>query len=154
MTEKIIIAALAENKVIGYQGRIPWHYSEDFKHFKRTTLNHAIIMGRKTFESIGRPLPKRKNIVLTRQDITFPEKVHKAASLDEALSLCETNKAYICGGSVVYAQALHLADSMILTHIKGTYKGDTFFPEWNKNEWKEVRRTDKKNISFVWYERT
>jgi dihydrofolate reductase len=122
------IAAMAENRVIGRGGRIPWHLPDDFRFFKRTTLGHVLVMGRKTFESIGRPLPGRDTIVLTRSGWSHPG-VRTAASLD-ALPLApdDPRLVFICGGAEVYAQVLPQCSDLYLTHVHRTVEGDTFFP--------------------------
>jgi len=134
--ETIIIAAVARNRVIGDKGRIPWHIREDFAHFKRTTTGHAVIMGRKTFESIGKPLPGRVNIVLTRnENYTAPEGVILKRSLEEAIAYCaETRqeKAFIIGGAKAYEEGMGMADTLIITEINQDPEGDTFFPAIDK----------------------
>lgn len=157
--EKIIIAAVSENGVIGKDGDIPWHYPEDLKHFRKKTTGHSVIMGRKTYFSLPedyRPLPDRKNIVLSRSKPELPEKVELAESLEDALEKAEehSEKAFIIGGANVYEQALEEADRMILTEIHEKYDGDTFFPDWNKDNWEEVKRDDRDELSFVEYRRT
>lgn len=146
----IIIAALDEHRVIGNKGQIPWHLPEDFKHFKETTKGHAVIMGRKTFVSIGKPLPLRLNMVLTTDAHmkTTPEYV-VCRSLDEAIMAAKNagkEKAFIIGGAKVYEQSLAVADQMILSHVPGKHAGDAFFPPWGK-EWKIVE--EKKYPGFV-----
>lgn len=126
--KKIIIAAVAKNRVIGNNGRMPWHIPEDLQHFKQLTTGHTILMGRKTFESIGHPLPHRRNIVLSSQPIsgmeTFP-------SLNDAFrSLAPEEQVFIIGGGAVFAQTLSLADEFYLTLIDKEFTGDTFFPEY------------------------
>jgi len=157
--QKIIIAAVAENNVIGKDGDIPWHYSEDMKHFKQKTTGHSVIMGRKTYFSLPedfRPLPDRKNIVLSRSEPELPESVELANSLDEAWEKAEehSSKAFIIGGAGVYKQAMQGADRMILTEVHEEYEGDTFFPEWNKDNWEEVKRDNREKLSFVEYRKT
>ena len=157
--QKIIIAAVAENDVIGKDGDIPWHYSEDMKHFKQKTTGHSVIMGRKTYFSLPedfRPLPNRKNIVLSRSEPELPESVELANSLDEAWEKAEeySNKAFIIGGAGVYKQAMQEADRMILTEVHEEYEGDTFFPEWSKDDWEELKRDDREELSFVEYRKT
>ncbi|MFT4867848.1 MAG: dihydrofolate reductase [Candidatus Nanohaloarchaea archaeon] len=153
--EKIIIAAVTENRVIGKDGDIPWHFPEDLKHFKEKTTGHSVIMGRKTYFSLPedyRPLPNRKNIVLSRSNPDLPESVELAESLEEAWEKAG-QKAFIIGGSGVYEQTLEEADKMVLTRIHEEYEGDTYFPEWNEENWKEVERDDQGALSFVKYER-
>ena len=124
-----LIVAVARNGVIGRAGTLPWHLSEDLKHFKKTTTGHAIIMGRKTYESIGRPLPERRNIVVTASGMRF-EGCETAASLEEAIALArETDECpFIIGGASLYHEALPIATEIHLTTIDEDYEGDTFFP--------------------------
>lgn len=123
-----LIVAVARNGVIGRAGTLPWHLSEDLRHFKQTTSGHAIIMGRRTYESIGRPLPKRRNIVVTRSGAPF-EGCETATSLPEAIALArETDDCpFIIGGASLYAEALPIATEVHLTRIDHDYEGDTFF---------------------------
>jgi dihydrofolate reductase len=124
-----MIVAVARNGVIGRAGDLPWHISEDLKHFKKTTSGHAIIMGRKTHESIGRALPKRRNIVVTRSGATF-EGCETARSLDEAIAIARTSDPcpFIIGGASLYLDALPIATELHLTTIDQDVEGDTFFP--------------------------
>ena len=125
-----IIAAMAENRVIGKEGGMPWHLPDDLARFKAITMGHPVIMGRKTFASIGRPLPGRLNIVLTRREGFAPEGVAVARSLDEALALAgAVGEVFICGGGEVYREALPLADRIHLTVVHRPFEGDTTFPE-------------------------
>lgn len=155
--EKIIIAAVSENGVIGKNGEIPWDISEDMKHFKETTTGHPVIMGRKTYQSFPksfRPLPDRTNIVLTRSDFDpEDESVKIVNSLSEAYEKAEKidEKAFVIGGSSVYEEALKDADRMILTEVHREVDGDTFFPEWNNSSWKEVERDERDGFDFVEY---
>jgi dihydrofolate reductase len=154
--EKIIIAAVAENRVIGKDADIPWHYPEDMKHFRQETTGHSVVMGRKTYFSLPedyRPLPDRKNIVLSRSNPDLPEEVEKAESLDEAWEIASkhSKKVYVIGGANVYRQALRDADKMILTEVHEEYDGDTYFPEWDEDSWEEVGRDDREELSFVEY---
>ena len=144
-----LIVAMDKNRLIGDGPKIPWHLPADFEYFKATTLGHPIIMGRTTFKSIGRALPERKNIVLTREDFSY-EGVEVAHSLDEALALAkDTNEVFVIGGSNVYAQALPIADRLYITFIEGEFKGDIYFPEVDWTLWKKVkdeaREPDEKN---------
>lgn len=128
MSDFHAIAAMAENRVIGRAGRMPWHLPEDFRFFKRTTLGHVLVMGRKTFESIGRPLPGRETIVLTRSAWSRPG-INIAHSLDRLpLAPGDPRLVFICGGAEVYAQALPRCCSLYLTHVKRAVEGDAFFP--------------------------
>jgi len=149
--EKIIIAAMDEQKAIGKDGEIPWHYSEDLKHFKEKTTGYSVLMGRKTYESLPkdfRPLPGRENIVLTRSDPNLDESVEIVNSLSEAYETAESEKLFIAGGASVYDQTLREADKMILTHIPGTHDGDTFFPDWNKDNWELTSHKEREGLVF------
>ena len=133
-----LIAAMDKNRVIGNAGKLPWRLPADFAYFKATTLGHPVIMGRTTFESIGRPLPGRKNIVLTRGDFTH-EGVVVAHSFDEARTLAEGDgDVFVIGGSKVYEEALPHADRLYITFVEGDFAGDTFFPEVDWSLWREV----------------
>jgi len=123
------IAAMALNRVIGDGNQIPWHLPEDFKWFKQTTLGHVLVMGRKTFASIGRPLPGRETIVLSRSGWSHPG-VRTAATLTEAAALAGERKAFICGGAQIYEQALPWCDELLLTLVKREVAGDAFFPRF------------------------
>lgn len=130
-----LIVAVAENGVIGDKNSLLWHISEDLKHFKTLTSGHPVVMGRKTYESLGRPLPNRTNVVITRQQLEIPgcEVVH---SLTEALALFpKDEEVFIIGGAQIYAEALALADRFYLTRVFHAYQGDTHFPAWNEAEW-------------------
>jgi dihydrofolate reductase len=155
-----IIVAIGENHAIGKNNQLLWHMPSDLKHFKETTSGRTIIMGRKTFDSVGKPLPKRRNIIVTRKDITIPgcEVVH---SIKEGLALCEgEDEVFIGGGAEIYKEAMSITDRIYLTIIHKVFDADTFFPEINKAEWKEVSREDhqpdEKNplpYSFITLER-
>lgn len=147
----VIIAAIADNGVIGAAGKIPWHISDDLKRFKRLTLGHPIIMGRKTYDSLGKPLPGRRNIVLTRGP-AIPG-VECFANLDTALATCQTEIVFIIGGAELYRQALPLANTLLLTHVHRQVDGDTRFPDFDRNPWQEVAREDYPDYSFVEYRR-
>lgn len=130
-----IIAAVAQNGVIGDRNALLWHISEDMKHFKALTTGHPVVMGRKTWESLGRPLPNRVNVVITRQAIEIPgcRVVH---SLDEAVALFATDEEiFIIGGAQIYAEALPRAGRFYLTRVFHDYEGDTRFPAWDESEW-------------------
>ncbi len=133
-----IIVAVAQNGVIGDRNALLWHIREDLQHFKALTTGHPVVMGRKTHESLGRPLPNRRNVVVTRQETTFEgcETVH---SLGEALALFPAEKeVFIIGGAQIYAEALPLADRFYLTRVEHSYEGDTRFPEWDASQWRLV----------------
>jgi dihydrofolate reductase len=121
------IAAMAENRVIGCGNKIPWHLPEDFRWFKKMTTGQVIVMGRKTFESIGKPLPNRETIVLSRNGLGIPG-VRVVRSLSEVAIENETRKVFICGGAQVYALALPLCSDLYLTRVKRVVNGDVFFP--------------------------
>lgn len=155
--KKTIIAAIDQEKAIGKNGEIPWHIPEDLKHFKEKTTGHPVIMGRKTFESLPvdyRPLPERTNIVLTRSDMD-KEGVEIAKSFQKAYSIARDHgeEAFIIGGASVYEQALPQADRMILTEVKKEVDGDTFFPEFDREEWNEESREEHEDFDFVTYTR-
>ncbi|WOO42719.1 dihydrofolate reductase [Rubellicoccus peritrichatus] len=127
------IAAMADNRVIGNGGEIPWHLPDDFRWFKEKTLGHAIVMGRKTYESIGKPLPKRKNIVITRQELEI-EGCDVIHSLDELTSLgLEDREIFIIGGGEIYQTALPQCSDLWISHVKGDFTGDAFFPEFESS---------------------
>ncbi len=133
-----IIVAVAQNGVIGDQNSLIWHISEDLRHFKSVTQGHSVVMGRKTYESLGRPLPNRENIVITRQDIEI-EGCKVAHSLREAIEVSsECEELFIIGGAQIYAEALTLADKFYLTRVHHDYNGDTIFPEWSEDDWQLV----------------
>jgi dihydrofolate reductase len=144
----VLIAALAEDGTIGDKGKIPWHISEDLKRFKRLTMGHPVIMGRRTFESIGRPLPGRRNITLSRR--AGPDHF---ASLEAALKSCGDETVFIIGGAEIYRAALPIADKMLLTHVKHPGGGDTKFPDYDRSQWKETHREESPEYTYVEYER-
>ena len=162
--EKCIIVAISDNNAIGRDNQLLWHISDDLKFFKRTTLGCPVIMGRKTFESIGRPLPKRTNIVISRGS-EAPEGTLLAASLEDAFAKAEASiadsaqaladagsstssepcqsRCFVIGGGQIYAQALELADRLIVTHVHTVIENaDTFFPEIDLQQWREDRRSE------------
>jgi dihydrofolate reductase len=143
-----LIAAVARNGVIGNDGGIPWHLSEDFAHFKATTLGHTLVMGRATYDSIGRPLPGRTTIVLTRDPDWRADGVLTARSLEEALAMAEGN-VYVAGGATVYAAALPYADEQVLSEVDLEPDGDTFYPALDAEEWPEVSRQHHEGFDVV-----
>ena len=158
-----LIAAMAKGRVIGKDNDMPWHLPADLKHFKSLTVGKPVIMGRKTLASMGnKPLPKRTNIVLTRQEDFVAEGCVVVKSLDaaiEAAGSCE--EVIIMGGATVYEAAKEKVDTMYLTFIDATIEGDTYFPEWNEADWQEVsrerREPDEKNsyaLDFVTFKRS
>lgn len=138
------IVAMAQNRVIGRQGQLPWRLPEDLKHFKALTLGHPIIMGRKTYESIGRPLPGRQNIVISRRANYEAHGVEVADSLEKALTLCQkgSDEVFIIGGAEIYAAALPRTDRIYLTWIKKEIEGDTYFPNFDLKDFQEVEILD------------
>lgn len=138
-----IIAAYAHGRVIGYQNSLPWHLPEDLQHFKATTLGHSVIMGRKTWESLGRPLPGRENVVITRNTEYQTMGAHTAPSLAAALNRSFNKAPFIIGGAEIYQQALALASHLYLTEIDLDVKGDAWFPEWSPEDWKETSRDSR-----------
>ena len=154
-----LVAAVAANGVIGAGGKLPWHLPEDLKHFKALTLGHPVIMGRKTWESLGRPLPGRENIVVTRAVGYDAPGACVAASLEAALALCAGEPVvFVIGGSELYAAALPLADGLVLTEIHRDYEGDTRFPAFDRKAWRETQRkpqagADGLRFDFVLYEK-
>jgi dihydrofolate reductase len=140
MTNLTIIVATDAQRGIGINNTLPWRLPEDLAHFKRVTSGHPIIMGRKTFDSIGRALPNRRNIVITRNPDWRHEGVESAASLDAALALAGEGPAFIIGGAQIFAEAIDRADRMIVTEIAKTFDCDTFFPALDGAAWAEVAR--------------
>ncbi len=126
-----IVVALAQNFVIGKDKNIPWHLSEDLKHFKEITSNQTVVMGRRTFESIGKPLPNRENIVVTSDISLAKQGVMVASSLQEAIDKCSRPKLMVIGGQRLYEEALPIAKVLHLTRILCRFDGDTLFPDWS-----------------------
>lgn len=157
-----IIAAIAENNALGKNNQLIWHLPADLKRFKKTTLNHCVIMGRKTFESLGKPLPNRTNTLITHDKNYKAEGCIVVNSLKEALQLAlkEDENPFILGGAEIYKQAMPFADKLDLTFVHHKFDADVFFPEIDKKIWKETSREDfkadeknKYNYSFVTFER-
>ncbi|MCX7181727.1 MAG: dihydrofolate reductase [Candidatus Methylopumilus sp.] len=155
MPKLSIIVAMSSNRVIGVNNSLPWHLSEDLKHFKTLTTGHTIIMGRKTYESIGKPLPNRRNIVISRNLNAFYGGVEVVHSLEDAFSTSSNDEeVFIIGGSNIYEQSLHLVEHLYITEIKKAFEGDAFFPEIDKSLWTESARethtsSDGLEFSFV-----
>jgi dihydrofolate reductase len=137
-----MVAAYAQNRVIGRNNELVWRLPKDFKHFKDLTIGHPIIMGRKTFESLGKPLANRTSIIITRNSQYQQEGCIVVHSLEEALSEAKQldEQIFIIGGAEIYKQALPISDLMYLTEVKASPEGDSFFPEFSINEWKETAR--------------
>lgn len=141
-----LIAALAENRVIGRQGDLPWRIPTDMKRFVRTTRGHHVIMGRKTYETINKPLKGRPTVVVTRQEDYQAPGCHVVHSLEAALELAREGgetEAMVAGGEGIYRAALPKADVMYLTWVHSDIDGDTYFPEWEPDEWEEVERDER-----------
>lgn len=153
----IIIAAIAENNVIGKaNGEMPWHVKEEFQHFKQTTLGSPVIMGRKTFETLGKPLKGRENIIVSRNKnfkVEFDETV-LTHSLNEAIEYCKSKnyeKAFIIGGGNIYKQAMSLADEMILSFMKFKADGEVTFPEIKPSDWEVISTEDREQFEIRRY---
>lgn len=139
----VLVVAVADNGVIGRAGKLPWHLPDDLKFFKAVTMGKPLLMGRRTFESIGRPLPGRRNLVLTRGASAFPAGVEVVASLDAALALLpETPELCVIGGAALFEQTLPLARRLYLTEVHAAMAGDVQFPHWNRAEWLEIARRE------------
>ena len=160
---KIIMAAIAKNNVIGKDNDLIWHLPADFRFFKQTTKGHTLIMGRKTFESLGNPLPHRDSLVVTRNKDYTSDGITVFHSLENALAYAEKKgleKVFILGGGEIYRQSMDIADKLIITEVHEEFEGDTYFPEIDKDTWKEISReehkADEKNkydFAFVEYVR-
>lgn len=154
-----IVAAMARNRVIGIENRLPWHLPEDLKHFKALTLGHHIVMGRRTYESIGRPLPGRTTVIVSRDPDYRVEGCLTAPSLQAAIDLCgEDDEVFFVGGANLYAQVLPLADRLYLTEIRREFAGDAHFPDYDPAAWQEATRQTHVNraglaYDFVTYQR-
>ena len=136
-----VIAALAKNRVIGIENRLPWRLPEDLAHFKALTLGHPVLMGRKTFESLGRPLPGRTNVVITRNRDYRPAGCLVADSIPAAIALCgDADEVFFIGGAELYAQVIPLADRLYLTEVDIDATGDAWFPEYDERAFREVSR--------------
>jgi dihydrofolate reductase len=152
-----IVAAVARNGVIGVDGGLPWHLPDDLRRFKALTLGHVLVMGRKTYESIGRPLPGRTTVVVTRNAAWDPgsEEVVVAPELEEAVRAAAAidDEVFVVGGAQVYADALPLTDRLELTLVDDEPDGDTTFPAVEWDDWVEVRREQGDGVAYVTYER-
>ena len=165
----VIIVAMNQNRLIGKAGGLPWHVPADLKHFKQTTMGHALIMGRKTYDSFGKPLPGRRNVVITRDptkytavanaDASMPKDttLDFVATLDAAIELCRSRReeiAFIAGGSQIYAQAMPLVDEMIITMINAPdAEGDALFPEFDESAWETSPFTADPSLRVTHYRR-
>jgi len=134
-----IIVATSKNNVIGVNNQLPWHLPADLKYFKSLTNGHSIIMGRKTYDSIGRPLPNRENIIITRDKNYSSVELVIKHSIEEAIQHCNgQEEVFIIGGSEIYGQSIPLANKLYITEVLHDFEGDTFFPEINEQEWKMI----------------
>jgi dihydrofolate reductase len=162
--ELAAIVAVAKNGVIGRNGEMPWYLPEDLQYFKRTTMDHPIVMGRVTYEgileAIGEPLPGRTTIVLTSQDLEMPENAIVADGLEDAIGVAEraarerhdgTNRLFIAGGATVYEQFLPALDRLFITEVHDDPDGDTRFPDWDRSAFEEVARDERDGFAFVEY---
>ncbi len=163
----VLIAAVGRNGVIGRDNDLPWRIREDLQHFKQLTLGHTLVMGRKTYASIGRPLPGRRTVVVTRQPDWSAPGVEVAHSVEEALKLADSNETpaadgefhpaggdiYVAGGGEIYRQALPYADRLELTEVDQSPAGDTTFPTLDPTHWTETARTPHDGFTFVTYTR-
>jgi dihydrofolate reductase len=148
-----VLAAVGANLVIGRNGDMPWHLPEDLAHFKATTMGHTMVMGRKTYDSIGRALPGRRSIVITRQQGWKAPSVEVAHSLAEALALAGPTEVFIVGGGDLYEQAMPFADTLMLTEVEQSPDGDVLFPTIEPVQWRETARQPHEGFAFVTYER-
>ena len=136
-----IIVAMDRNRVIGRGGTLPWHISSDLKNFKKITMGKPILMGRKTHDSIGKPLPGRENIILTNNKKYLAEGCTVKNTLDEVYSYCEEQlELVVMGGAILYSQTLDKADKLYITEVNASVNGDTFFPEYKSSQWREISR--------------
>lgn len=160
----VVVAAIAENRVIGADGGMPWHYPRDLAHFKTLTTGHPVVLGRVTYESIleqiDEPLPDRTSIVLTTRDLDVPDDVVTAGGVEEATALGrraaadrDVETVYVIGGASVYEAFLPLADRMVLTEVPERPDGDTQFPAWDEEAWEETAREAADDLAFVTYDR-
>jgi len=143
MNQISIVVAISSNNAIGKNNQLLWHLPADLKHFKNITTGHTIIMGRKTYDSIGKPLPNRRNIIITRQKDLQLDGVEVVNSLDEALTLCKDEKEiFVIGGAEIYKQAISICDKIYLTRVHQNFDADAFFPELDNETWKEISKED------------
>ncbi len=152
----VMVAAVADNGVIGLDGDIPWSLPEDLKHFRATTKGNSVVMGRRTYESIGHPLPFRSNIVVTRQTDWAADGVLVAHSVADAIAMAADfeGDVMVIGGAQVYEAAMPHADVQVLTEVHLSPEGDTYYPDFDRAEWTETKREPRDGFEFVWLERT
>ena len=153
MEHLTLVVAIDTRRGIGIDNKLPWHLPEDLAHFKRLTSGHPIIMGRKTFDSIGRPLPNRRNIVVTRNPAWSHEGVEAVNSLDAALALVRGAQAFVIGGAQIFSESLALADSLVVTEIDHAFDCDTFFPALDPQVWhesaREAHHSEKAKLNYA-----
>ena len=136
------IVAMSENRVIGKDNKLPWHLPADLQHFKNITMGKSILLGRKTYESIGRSLPGRRNIIITHDQRFQATDCIIVHSIEAALAAASSDEVFVIGGALLFQQMLPYVKRLYITLIHHTFAGDTFFPEWNPDEWQEVERID------------
>jgi dihydrofolate reductase len=150
-----MILAMDRNRLIGKDNKLPWHIPGDLAYFRKVTTGHTVIMGRKTYESIGKPLPGRKNVVITHRDDFHPEGCTICRSIEEAADMGRGEEVFVIGGAQVYTAFLPLADRLYITHIDESFEGDTWFPDIDPEEWKLVSNIqgsrDEKNPYTCWF---
>jgi dihydrofolate reductase len=151
----IITAMTKKGKVIGKNNWLPWEIPEELNMFRALTLNSTVIMGRKTYDSVGRPMPKRNNIVLSRNPNLKDQRVEWATSIEDALQKAKkyNKEIFIIGGNKVYELGIPFSNKMYISFIKEEYDGDTYFPEWNKDEWEIEKSEDHKEFEFFIFKR-
>ena len=152
--KKIIIVAMTKENIIGKDNNIPWHISDDLKLFKKNTINNTIIMGRKTYESIGKPLPKRKNIVVSSK-LKVDNEVKVCDTFEKAINLAKNlgKDIFFIGGNQIYKSALKIADHIYLSLVKGNYSGNVYFPEYDKKDWQMIDSKEYDKFTFIRYRR-
>ncbi len=152
-----MVVAIGDDGAIGKDGKVPWRIPEDLKHFKNVTMGHAIIMGRKTWDEVGKPLPGRRNLVISRQLGLALEGAEVFGTLEDAIAAARTTdpEPHVIGGSTIYAAAMPLATRIYLTEVHRTVDADTFFPPFDRSAWREVerRRAETEGVEFVTLER-
>jgi dihydrofolate reductase len=151
----VLVAAVAENGVIGLDGDIPWSIPEDLRHFRAVTRDNTVVMGRRTFESIGHPLPFRTNVVVTRDRGWSRDGVFVAHDVAEAIALAQDfpGDVMVIGGAQIYAAAMPRATHQVLTEVRQSPDGDTTYPDWDRTGWVETKREPHEGFDFVWWER-
>ena len=152
-----MVVAIGDNGAIGKDGKVPWRIPEDLKHFKNVTMGHAIIMGRKTWDEVGRPLPGRRNLVVTKNPVLVLPGAEVFTSLEAAIAAARATdvEPHVIGGSAIYAAAMPLATRIYLTEVHRNVEADTFFPPFDRSQWREVSRrpAETEGVEFVTLER-